>query len=91
MLGEKTFGEGSVQKVIEMPDGAALILSVAKYHSPSGKSIQDDAVTPNITVAQEPDFGIDEDETPQTPETNPQNAPDEQLRRAIEVLKNRPS
>ena len=92
VLGEKTFGEGSVQKVIEMPDGAALILSVAKYHSPSGKSIQDDAVTPNITVAQEPDFGIDDDDsTPQTPETNPQNAPDEQLRRAIEVLKNRPS
>ena len=92
VLGEKTFGEGSVQKVIEMPDGAALILSVAKYHSPSGKSIQDDAVTPNITVAQEPDFGVDdEDNNPQTPETNPQNAPDEQLRRAIEVLKNRPS
>src|SRR5438067_3305539 len=92
VVGDKTFGEGSVQKVIEMPDGAALILSVAKYHSPSGKSIQDDAVTPNITVAQEPDFGFDdEDANPQTPETNPQNAPDEQLRRAIEVLKNRPS
>ena len=37
LVGEKTFGEGAQQKTFELPDGAALILSVAKYESPSGK------------------------------------------------------
>ena len=50
MVGERTFGEGSVQKTIELPDGAALLLTVAKYQSPSGKKIQDDAVTPTVAV-----------------------------------------
>ena len=51
IVGDKTFGDGSVQKLIEMPDGSALILSIAKYYSPSGKAIQDTAVTPNVLVA----------------------------------------
>src|SRR5437762_642551 len=51
VVGDKTFGDGSVQKLIELPDGGALILSVAKYYSPQGKVIQDTAVTPNIAVA----------------------------------------
>ncbi len=37
VVGDRTFGEGSVQKTIEMQDGAAVILSIAKYASPSGK------------------------------------------------------
>src|SRR5262249_29618024 len=41
VVGDKTFGDGSVQKLIEMQDGAAVILSVAKYYSPGGKAIQD--------------------------------------------------
>ena len=52
MVGERTFGEGSVQKTIELPDGAALLLTVAKYESPSGNKIQDNAVTPNVVVRQ---------------------------------------
>ena len=51
VVGDKTFGDGSVQKIIDLPDGSALILSIAKYYSPSGKAIQDTAVTPNIVVA----------------------------------------
>jgi carboxyl-terminal processing protease len=51
VVGDRTFGEGSVQKTMDLPDGAALILSVAKYSSPSGKKIQDEAVTPNVVVA----------------------------------------
>jgi carboxyl-terminal processing protease len=50
VVGERTFGEGSVQKTIELPDGAALLLTVAKYESPDGKKIEDDAVTPNVAV-----------------------------------------
>lgn len=52
VIGERTFGEGSVQKIITLPDGAALLLTVAKYEGPDGKKIQDDAVTPNVVVAQ---------------------------------------
>ena len=50
VVGERTFGEGSVQKTIELPDGAALLLTVAKYEGPDGKKIQDDAVTPTVVV-----------------------------------------
>jgi len=52
VVGERTFGEGSVQKTIDLPDGAALLLTVAKYQTPAGKKIQDDAVMPNVVVGQ---------------------------------------
>ena len=97
VLGDKTFGVGSIQKLIEIPDGSALILSVAKYYSPNGKAIQDVAVTPNIMVADnQDDFAIpDEDEALQPDQElkKTQRTPqqDEKLRRAIEVLKNRPA
>ncbi len=94
VLGDKTFGIGSIQKTIDIPDGSALILSVAKYYSPNGKAIQDTAVTPNILVADNADDFIlpDEDENAQpSEETKPKKTlqNDEQLKRAIEVLKNR--
>jgi carboxyl-terminal processing protease len=94
VVGDKTFGDGSVQKLIDLPDGSALILSVAKYYSPSGKAIQDTAITPNVLVADTdedaplPDEDgdsvapIDENKT-KTPQT------DEQLRKAMDVLKKR--
>ena len=91
VLGDKTFGSGSIQKVIDMPDGSALILSVAKYYSPSGKALQDTAVTPNILVADNSDDFIapDEDDNAQNQAEEQQkaNQPDDQLNKAIEVLK----
>jgi carboxyl-terminal processing protease len=95
IVGDKTFGDGSVQKVIEMGDGSALILSVAKYYTPSGKAIQDSAITPNVLVADTDDEAAlpDEDEnaepSTETEKTAPQ--PDQQLDKAIEVLKKRTS
>src|SRR5207245_7575408 len=62
VVGDKTFGDGSIQKTIDLPDGGALILSVAKYYSPSGKAIQDTAVTPNVVVDEEEENAISEDE-----------------------------
>jgi carboxyl-terminal processing protease len=96
VIGDKTFGDGSVQKTIELPDGSALILSVAKYYSPSGKAIQDAAVTPNIVVADvDDDGGVPDDDgatTPSAPdETKKPPQVDEQLRKAVQVLKNRAS
>jgi carboxyl-terminal processing protease len=80
VVGDRTFGEGSVQKTMELPDGAALILSVAKYASPLGKKIQDEAVTPNIVVAAAPE-NDDQNGAAKTPK------PDDQLTKALDVLK----
>jgi carboxyl-terminal processing protease len=92
VVGDKTFGSGSIQKVIDMPDGAALVLSVAKYYSPSGKAIQDTAITPNILVADANDDFISPDEDENEPneskeEEQKSNQPDDQLDKAIQVLK----
>lgn len=94
VVGDKTFGDGSVQKLIDLPDGSALILSVAKYYSPSGKAIQDTAITPNVLVADtDEDAPLpDEDGDSVAPaDENKTKAPqsDEQLRKAMEVLKKR--
>jgi carboxyl-terminal processing protease len=96
VVGDKTFGDGSVQKVIELPDGSALILSVAKYYSPGGKAIQDTAVTPNILAADADDGAAlpdDEQEAAPPDDTTKKQPPqqDDQLRKAIQVLKSRPS
>ncbi len=96
VVGDKTFGSGSIQKVIDMPDGAAIILSVAKYYSPDGKAIQDTAITPNILVADASDDFIapDEDDNAQDEAKEEKqekqdraNQPDDQLNRALQVLK----
>jgi carboxyl-terminal processing protease len=92
VVGDKTFGDGSVQKVLELSDGSALILSIAKYYTPSGKAIQDTAVTPNVFVADAADDSAvpDEDENavPAEQEKKPQPPQqDDQLQKAIEVLK----
>ncbi|MBZ5504040.1 MAG: PDZ domain-containing protein [Acidobacteriia bacterium] len=92
VLGDKTFGEGSVQKLIEVPDGSALILSVAKYYTSNGKVIQDTGITPNILVAANDDILAISDDDDSNPTDEPQKVQpkeDEQLRRAIEVLKNK--
>jgi carboxyl-terminal processing protease len=80
VVGERTFGEGSVQKTIELPDGAALLLTVAKYQSPSGGKIQDNAVSPTVTVARSSDNDDDQPET-QSPKS------DEILDKGLQVLK----
>ncbi|MCU1287204.1 MAG: carboxyl-terminal protease [Acidobacteriales bacterium] len=97
ILGDKTFGIGSVQKLIEVPDGSAVILSIAKYYSPSGKAIQDTSVTPNILVADVDDTivadtGDEEQDTTNQPDTKKATPhTDEQLQRAIAVLKTKAS
>jgi len=95
VVGDKTFGDGSVQKLIDMQDGSALILSIAKYYSPGGKSIQDAAVTPNVVIADvEDDTGLPDGDQPAAPDNanpKPKNQTDEQLNKALEILKNRES
>jgi carboxyl-terminal processing protease len=46
VIGERTYGLAAVQETIELEDGAALILSTAKYHRPEGEAVHDNGVTP---------------------------------------------
>jgi carboxyl-terminal processing protease len=84
-----------VQKLIEMQDNSALILSIAKYYSPSGKAIQDAAVTPNVLVTDNAadDGGLPDEDQPATPgekkDEKPKSLQDDQLNKALEVLKKR--
>ena len=94
LIGEKTFGAGAQTKTFELPDGAALILSVGKYQTPSGKKIEDEGVTPGVMVASAADDlpVVDEDAdaaTAATPAPAVPKAPasDEQLKKAIDLLK----
>ena len=94
LVGEKTFGEGAQQKTFDLPDGGALILSVAKYKSPSGKKLQDEGVTPGLLVASNTDDGsAAEEENADTPVAAPVAKPgvavDEQLSKALELLKSK--
>ncbi|MBF0484009.1 MAG: S41 family peptidase [Candidatus Omnitrophica bacterium] len=50
LLGTKSFGKGSVQSVIPMPDGSGLRLTTAKYFTPSGVSIHEKGIIPDVVV-----------------------------------------
>jgi carboxyl-terminal processing protease len=51
IVGEQSFGKGSVQSVIELQDGAAMRLTTAKYYTPSHKVIHEQGITPDIEVS----------------------------------------
>jgi len=53
ILGENSYGKGSVQSIIPLKNKGAIRLTVAKYYLPSGKSISEVGVSPDITIAEE--------------------------------------
>lgn len=53
IIGEKTFGKGSVQELVELSDGSAAKITVAKWLTPNGKTINGEGVTPDIEIADE--------------------------------------
>ena len=55
VVGDTTFGKGSVQTVIQLPDGSGLRLTTAKYYTPSRQVIHQNGVTPNIKASLTPD------------------------------------
>jgi len=55
LVGETSFGKGSVQSVMQLPDGSALRLTTAKYYTPSHQVIHEHGVTPNIHATLTPD------------------------------------
>ncbi|MCY4443904.1 MAG: S41 family peptidase [Proteobacteria bacterium] len=53
VMGEKTFGKGSVQTLISLPNGGGLKITVARYYTPSGRSIQTEGILPDIVIVEE--------------------------------------
>lgn len=54
ILGERSFGKGSVQNIIPLTDGSGLKLTVALYYTPNGSSIQAEGIVPDVEVVFEP-------------------------------------
>ncbi len=91
VIGERTYGDAAVRKAILMDDGGAVILSTAKYYSPSGKALQDTGVTPSVPLVESEPVGDPDDETPQPeqpaqPQPQVKTGEDVLLKKAIEVL-----
>jgi carboxyl-terminal processing protease len=87
VVGERSYGDAAIRQAITMDDGGAIILSVAKYYSPSGKEIQDVGVTPTVPVSEaEPVQDIDEDNPPETPQEPAKPGDDPILKKALDVI-----
>jgi carboxyl-terminal processing protease len=51
IMGEKTFGKGSVQTILPTSNGAAVKLTTARYFTPSGRSIQAEGIAPDVSIS----------------------------------------
>lgn len=86
VVGERSYGDASVRKTIEMDDGGAVILSVAKYYAPDGKAIQDTGVVPSVQVAENDNSPeLDENGNP-IPGTAPKTAEDNLLKQSVDLV-----
>lgn len=87
-VGERTFGTASTQKVIQLDDGAALILTVGNYYTPNGKSIPSDGVVPTVEVTTvTDDMTADDQAAPPAPPAGHAVSPDDPyVKKAIEIL-----
>jgi len=96
ILGEKSFGKGSVQSILPLSDGSALRLTTAKYYTPSHKVIHEEGITPDIVVpmTEEQEHDIQMKHAPGGIQSLPEqerervlNTRDPQLDRAMDLLK----
>jgi carboxyl-terminal processing protease len=98
VVGVKTFGTGSLQRLIPLEDGFGLLISVAKYHTPAGKEIQaaepqDSGIRPTVEVqeteeeASDPNADDQVEVQPPAKDQPPVSGDDRQLKKAIEILK----
>ncbi|HEY8431151.1 MAG TPA: S41 family peptidase [Sandaracinaceae bacterium] len=80
VVGSRTWGKGSVQNIIELPDGSALKLTVARYYTPSGRSIQAEGIVPDVEIEQ-----LDEETARQLVERAVQRFGEANLERHLEA------
>ena len=77
VIGEKSFGKGSVQELINFSDGSALKVTIAKWFTPNGISISENGIKPDTEILQ----------ATTTPKDKAGNPIDVQLNKAIEIVK----
>jgi carboxyl-terminal processing protease len=92
LVGETTFGKGSVQNVLQLPDGSALRFTTAKYYTPSKQVIHGNGVAPNIRVPMSAEqeralFATRSDNVKPQDEKDLIKSKDPQMLRAIDALK----
>jgi carboxyl-terminal processing protease len=93
LVGETTFGKGSVQSVIQLQDGSAMRLTTAKYYTPSKQVIHEHGVEPTIRATLTPEqeqalMAQRRDEAPgEAPRKTATHLRDTQLERAVDALK----
>ncbi len=86
VVGERSYGDASLRKTIQMDDGGAVILSVAKYYSPSGKAIQDTGVVPTVAMAENDNTGDVDSEGNPIPGSEQKNPEDNLLKHSIDLV-----
>lgn len=84
-VGERTYGTASMQKLIQLDDGSALILTVANYYTPAGKEIPADGVVPNTEARPSADdiAGLNEQSAPSGQVVSPD---DPVIKKAVDIL-----
>jgi carboxyl-terminal processing protease len=85
VLGTQTFGKGSVQTIIQLPDGSGLRLTTAKYFTPKGRSIHGKGISPDIVIEPPKEDPV-KPGAPALSEAEQQKR-DVQLQRALDILK----
>lgn len=78
IIGEKSFGKGSVQQLIKLSDGSDLKFTVAKWYTPSGVNISESGIVPDIIASSSAKVVLDKNGDPI----------DEQLNKTIEIIRN---
>jgi carboxyl-terminal processing protease len=86
VVGERSYGDASLRKTIQMDDGGAVILSVAKYYSPSGKAIQDTGVQPSVQLTENDNSPELDQEGNPIPGSAPKKADDNLLKQSIDLV-----
>ncbi len=85
-IGNRTYGTASMQKLVQLDDGAALILTVATYYTPGGKEIPADGVAPTVELKASSDDAVASNDQEQSPANGAVSPDDPAVKKAIEVL-----
>jgi carboxyl-terminal processing protease len=86
-VGERTFGTASMQKLVELDDGSALILTVANYYTPGGKEIPAEGVSPLVEVRTLlEDLAAMNEQNPSAPSSQVVSPDDPVIKKAVEIL-----
>lgn len=78
LVGTTTYGKGIVQRIVDLEDGSAIKLTIAKYYTPSGENIHGTGITPDIEIELSEEAKKAEELTPEL---------DNQLQKGLEILK----